>query len=120
MDAKLFVLAINLTGLLCGASPKEFSNWPAGTSPVQIGKRLAERFLPMPHLRTNTIIYPEVCTWYGALTFAKASGDRDLAARLVKRFDPLLTPAGSALISTERHVDFSVFGTLPLEIYIQT
>jgi len=73
-----------------------------------------------PHLRASTIIYPEVCAWYGALTFAQVSGDRDLAARLVKRFEPLLTPAEAALVPTERHVDFSVFGTVPLEIYIET
>ncbi|HXN47297.1 MAG TPA: glycoside hydrolase family 88 protein, partial [Bryobacteraceae bacterium] len=47
------------------------------------------------------------------------TGDRDLAARLVKRFEPLTTPAESALVPTERHVDFSVFGTVPLEIYIE-
>ena len=56
----------------------------------------------------------------GALTFAQVTGDRDLAARLVKRFDPLMTPAEAAMVPTERHVDYSVFGTVPLEIYMQT
>ena len=102
------------------AAPSPFTDWPAGSSPAEIGKRVAERFVSSPHLRLNTIIYPEVCAWYGALAFAKARGDQDLAARLVRRFDPLLTPAEAALVPTERHVDFSVFGAVPLEIYIQT
>jgi unsaturated rhamnogalacturonyl hydrolase len=98
---------------------KDFANWPEDKSPREIGKRVAERFVTSAHLRPNTIIYPEVCAWYGALTFAKLSGDKDLTSRLIARFDPLLG-ADSKLVSTQRHVDYSVFGTVPLEIYIQT
>lgn len=87
---------------------------------MEIGKRVAQRFVASPHLRLQTIVYPEVCAWYGGLAFAQASGDRELAARLIHRFDPLMTPAEAALVPTERHVDFSVFGALPLEIYKQT
>jgi rhamnogalacturonyl hydrolase YesR len=102
-----------------GYAQKEFQNWPAGSSPREIGKRVAERFVVSKHLRDNTIIYPEVCTWYGALTFAQLSGDKDLTRRLIARFDPLLTTEAK-LVPTERHVDFSVFGAVPLEIYIET
>jgi rhamnogalacturonyl hydrolase YesR len=69
---------------------------------------------------TNTIIYPEVCAWYGSLTFARLSKDKDLTAKLIQRFDRLMTPAESKLIPTERDVDFSVFGAVPLEIFIDT
>src|ERR1039457_2325675 len=124
-DGNRFPLALATCLALLGAArtgmaQKDFENWPAGKSPREIGKRVAERFAPSAHLRTNTIIYPEVCAWYGALTFAQLSGDKDLSLRLIKRFDPLMTPAESALVPTERHVDFSVFGAVPLEIYIET
>jgi unsaturated rhamnogalacturonyl hydrolase len=102
------------------AAQEEFTNWLAGDSPLEIGKRVAERFVSSGHLRDNTIIYPEVCAWYGSLTFARLSRDKDLTARLIKRFDVMLTPAEAKLIPTERHVDFSVFGTVPLEIFIET
>jgi rhamnogalacturonyl hydrolase YesR len=102
-----------------GYAQKEFQNWPAGSSPQEIGKRVAERFVVSKHLRDNTIIYPETCTWYGALTFAQLNGDKDLTRRLIARFDPLLT-TDAKLVPTEKHVDFSVFGAVPLEIYIQT
>ncbi|HEY1206087.1 MAG TPA: glycoside hydrolase family 88 protein [Bryobacteraceae bacterium] len=120
MTAGAWLLALGLPAAVVAGPPKELTDWPAGTGPAEIGKRVAERFVPSAHLRPTTIIYPEVCAWYGALTFAQVSGDRDLAARLVKRFEPLLTPAEAALVPTERHVDFSVFGTVPLEIYIET
>ena len=102
------------------AQQTDFANWPARTSPAEIGKLVAEHFVVTPHQDPKRIIYPEVCAWYGALTFAQLSGDKDLSLRLIKRFDPLMTPAESALVPTERHVDFSVFGAVPLEIYIET
>jgi rhamnogalacturonyl hydrolase YesR len=102
------------------AQSTDFANWPARSSPTEIGKRVAEHFVVAPHQDPRRIIYPEVCTWYGALTFAQLSGDKDLTARLIKRFDPLTTPAESGLIVNERHVDYSVFGVVPLEIAIET
>jgi unsaturated rhamnogalacturonyl hydrolase len=97
-----------------------FSGWPAGTSPQEVGKRVAAHFVASPHQDPKRIIYPEVCAWYGALTFAKLAGEKELSTALIKRFDPLLTPQEANLIVREPHVDFSVFGTVPLEIYIQT
>jgi len=106
-------------------SIKEFQNWPVGTSPREIGKRVAERYVGSDYLNlrrnppTPTIIYPEVCTWYGALTFAQLTGDSDLTSRLIKRFDPLFGEKAS-LIPKPNHVDFTVFGTVPLEVYLET
>ncbi len=98
-----------------------FCDWPAGASPREIGKCVAENFAIRPFEQPDGfIIYPEVCTWYGALTFAQLSGDTDLRERLIRKFDPLLTPQGRRNISPEAHVDFRVFGALPLEIYLQT
>lgn len=101
------------------------TEWPSGMSPTEIGKRVAERFLPMPHgnkgdLRpTGSIIYPEACAWYGALTFAQRTGDADLTRRLAARFEPLFTTE-SNLLPTADHVDPSMFGAVPLELFIQT
>jgi unsaturated rhamnogalacturonyl hydrolase len=97
-----------------------FSNWPAGFSPQEVGKRVAEHFVASAHANPEHIVYQEVCTWYGALTFAQLSGDKALTAELIQRFDPLMTPPGSALVSDNRHVDFSMFGSVPMEIYIET
>ena len=96
-----------------------FINWAAGMSPAEIGKRVAEHFVTSPHQDARRIIYPEVCAWYGALTFAQLSGDKDLLASVIKRFDPLLG-ADAGLIQHDRHVDFSVFGAVPLQIYMET
>lgn len=97
-----------------------FANWPAGSSPQDVGKRLAENFVTSPHQNAN-ITYREVGAWYGALTFAQVSGDTGLRDRLIMRFRPLL-PGGAEtnFIHDERHVDWEIFGVVPLEIAIQT
>jgi hypothetical protein len=105
--------------------PKEFKKWPAGTSPQEIGKRVAERLIATPHSNFSRpgpppfITYPEVVTWYGALTFSQLSGDKDLQSRLIQRFQPLFGEE-SNLVPVADHVDRTVFSAVPLEIYILT
>jgi rhamnogalacturonyl hydrolase YesR len=115
------VVAILLSFVeLSSGQQNYFAEWPQGASPQEVGKRVAERFASSPHMDPKRIIYPEVCTWYGALTFAQLTGDKDLSSRLIRRFDPLMTSAEEGLVLKDRHVDFSVFGAVPFEIYIQT
>jgi len=98
----------------------DLKNWPKGASPQEIGKRVAEHFVVRPLLvAPRKIPYPEVCTWYGALTFARLTGDNQLATRLEERFKPLFG-ADSVLIPVPNHVDNTVFGSVPLELYILT
>ena len=65
------------------AQTQEFSNWPEGASPAEVGKRVAENFVVRKFdFETNPqrkyVIYPEVCAWYGSLTVAKLIKDQDL------------------------------------------
>ena len=69
--------------------------------------------------RRQYVIYPEVCAWYGSLTVAQLTKDEDLKTRLIQKFEPLLT-TNAARISPDAHVDYRVFGVVPLEIYMQT
>lgn len=104
---------------------KDFDSWPKNSSPEDIGTRVAERFVATPHTNfgrptpPKSITYPETCTWYGALTFAQLSHNKALSQKLIARFDPLFGPEAS-LIPTADHVDPSVFGAVPFELYIQT
>jgi rhamnogalacturonyl hydrolase YesR len=116
-------MLITLTGVHATAQSNYFRKWPAGTSPQVIGKRVAENFiarqLEFAQGKRPYVIYPEVCAWYGSLTVARLTKDEDLKARLIRKFDPLLTPEGSKHISQEPHVDYRVFGVVPLEIFMQ-
>jgi unsaturated rhamnogalacturonyl hydrolase len=115
----LVVMAFSVS-LNAWAAQPVFSDWPEGLSLAEVGKRVAERFVISPHLDdAGPIQYPEVVAWYGALSFAQVTGDKELSQKLIRRFDPLLDSANPQ-VPTMRHVDFSVFGTVPLEIYIET
>lgn len=126
----LGALLVVLQAGVAMAQPKpasHFSNWPAGSSPAEVGKRVAENCLPRkfryetnPEKASLGIIYPEVIAWYGSLTVAQLTGDTNLTARLIQKFEPLLTEAGAKRINRSTHVDYRVFGVVPLEIYLQT
>lgn len=100
-------------------------NWPKGSSPQEVGKRVTERFIAVPHPNfgsskpTTYITYPEVCAWYGGLTFADLSKNKSLKTSLIQRFQPLFKEEAS-FVPVADHVDYSVFGAVPLEIYRQT
>jgi unsaturated rhamnogalacturonyl hydrolase len=99
--------------------------WGKGQSPEEIGKRVAARFVAVPHQNFGRpeppkhITYPEVCTWYGALTFADLTHDKALRDQLVARFEPLFGEE-KGMIPSPTNVDASVFGTVPFELYMQT
>ena len=123
---RILIKLIATGSLLAAALPSMaqtdyFSNWPTGSSPQEVGKRVAEHFVTSPHQGNRTIFYGEVATWYGALTFSQLTHDTALQGELIKKFEPLM-PGGAeeSKIPTRHHVDDSIFGTVPLEIGMET
>jgi rhamnogalacturonyl hydrolase YesR len=124
--ASILSAGITLCAAAQSAGSEYFSDWPEGASPAVVGKRVAENFLTrkfryetVPDKAALGVIYPEVIAWYGALTLAELTKDRDLADKLVKKFEPFLSEPGSKNINRSAHVDYRVFGALPLEIFLQ-
>ena len=122
----LFSIGTSLLAVAETPGSGYFSDWPAGASPAEVGKRVAENILPRkfryetnPEKAALGVIYPEVIAWYGALTVAKLTNDTDLSERLVKKFEPFLSEPGSARINRKAHVDYRVLGAVPLEIYME-
>jgi rhamnogalacturonyl hydrolase YesR len=115
---------ITITGPI-QEKPYDLTNWPEGKSPEEIGVRIVNKYLSLPHSHwgkyrkaANRITYPDVCTWIGGLWFAKALGDEELGTRLEERFLPLFVEE-SHLLPEPNHVDNNVFGAVPLELYLQ-
>ena len=123
LSSFVFLVILMLPVNILSQSVKENSDlkhWPKGSSPQEIGKRVAEHFAvrPLP-VAPRKIPYPEVCTWYGALTFASLTKDNKLIKRLEERFSTLFG-VDSVLIPVPNHVDNTVFGSVPLELYMLT
>src|SRR5215813_5458580 len=107
--ATLFALAVLLSVAVPLRSQSYFRNWPAGTSPREIGRRVAENFvvrkLEVEEGKRKYVIYPEACAWYGSLTVAQLTNDVDLRRRLIEKFDPLLDVRANQ-IAPDAHVDY--------------
>jgi rhamnogalacturonyl hydrolase YesR len=101
-----------------------FKDWPEGSDPKTVGRKLTELFIQSPHGvygygAVPHIPYFEVCTWYGALNYAGLIKDKNLVEKLEDRFKPLLDK-DSSLLPVPDHVDYSVFGALAIELFRQT
>ncbi len=106
----------------------DLKHFPKGKSPQEIGTRIADKFLKTAHSRYgNThpdtpptqITYPDVCTWLGGMWFAEVTKNNELFNRFETRFAPLFDTEKN-LQPNPNHVDNNVFGSVPLELYMQT
>jgi rhamnogalacturonyl hydrolase YesR len=128
---KLFLINLIIVfGLMAQSKPNErdLKTFPKGKTPLEIGTRIAEKFLKTAHSRYgNTrpdtkptqITYPDVCTWLGGMWFANITKNDDLFNRFERRFTPLFD-AEKHLQPKPNHVDNNVFGSVPLELYLKT
>lgn len=105
----------------------DLKHFPKDASPQQVGENVANRYLSFWFRNfgdiyaapANEITYPEVCTWFGALRFAEITKSKKLAFRLEERFLPLLGK-DKKLTPKPDHVDRTVFGSIPLELFRHT
>ncbi len=93
--------------------------WPDHCRPADVGLQIALNLLKR-NQASKSVAYPEVCTAFGSLRLAGELKDKDLLDKLVDRYAPMLTPQGKHLVPRPNGVDHSVFGVVPLEIYLQT
>jgi unsaturated rhamnogalacturonyl hydrolase len=106
------------------SAQKVFKDWPEGSDPKEVGYLLTTHFLETPHTHfglptpPGSITYSEVCAWYGALKYAAVTKNTQLRDGLDERFRPLLYEK-KGLQPRPDHVDPNIFGTLPLELYMQ-
>ena len=63
--------------------------------------------------------YAEACAALGAILVARDNNDKERLDRLVSRYEKMLAP-DNPLVSRHRHVDQSVVGIVPLQIYLAT
>jgi unsaturated rhamnogalacturonyl hydrolase len=129
---KIFLTLILLSAFFLAAQakqkPDDLKHWPDKKSPLEIGTRIAEKFLNTAHSRYgNThpdvpptqITYPDVCAWLGGMWFAEVTKNKSLFNRFENRFTPLFSTEKN-LQPKPNHVDNCVFGSVPLELYLQT
>ena len=106
-----------------------FAKLPSAARPQTVATRLAEHFLECPaddykpkgykyrNYGGKLVEYPLVSLWVNSLANARLMGNTGLEKRLIEHFEPFLGEKKEKQ-SPMNHVDYSVFGALPLQIAI--
>ena len=126
MDKDFLAIAVSLLllgGTAC-TSQRYFDNWPAGCDPLEVGKGITNRFIAEDKPENTNksgvtyVHYATTSQWANSMEFARSIGDASMEKALVDMMEPFYDPErkASALPHTW-HVDYSVFGAVPLEIY---
>lgn len=119
MSKKLFLslLAVFAFQLLFGQKG-ELGNFPKGSTPEEMGKRLAYHFVNSRHdlYAGRYMHYAGVCSWNGALDYALKTKDQKLIKLLQDKFEPFFSYE-KALLPPMNHVDYNMFGSLALKLY---
>lgn len=122
---KITLILLILSPLLINAQNVSLKKWSKNDDPKKIGLLVSNRFVESPHnsfrppTPPKSITYPEVCAWYGALKFAKITKNKSLLNQLNNRFEYLINDE-KQLIPKPAHVDNTVFGSIPFELFMQT
>ena len=119
MYKKVFALLFLLSSFqLLIAQTSLLKNFPEGSTPDEIGRRIAYRFVTEKHAlhAGKWSGYPETFYWNGSLKYAAAAKDKALIKLLQARFEHLFTTE-KELLPIKNHVDLNMFGSLPLELY---
>lgn len=114
-----FAFVIFLASCSSPTKRSELENFPDKYTPKEIGDLISNRFIDLnQHVlyRGKYINYQEVCLWVGALRYAQLTENEELVKQLVERFDPFFTTE-EHLVPPPVHVDLTVFGAIPLELY---
>ena len=108
----------------CSFTKKEckLNDFSSGYTPKEIGDLISNRFVELnQHVlyRGKYINYQEVCLWVGALRYAQLTENVELTNQLIERFQPFFSTE-AYLLPPPVHVDLTVFGAIPLELYYIT
>ncbi|MBR3823561.1 MAG: hypothetical protein IKJ37_18315, partial [Kiritimatiellae bacterium] len=115
--------------------PDAFRNWPNGLDPQTVGGKVVEQFMSIEPENYNPkgfsanrsygggkyVVYSVASLWVNAMEYALLTSQRNLKIKLCEKFDPFLPGRAKAdKVAKPRHVDFNVFGAVPLEVAVLT
>ena len=124
MKTKLSVLLVLvLAGCQAGTKPDQAGTKLDGVQVCDaktIGRKVVDNLLARKYMLYDNkkgLHYAESCSAVGALWYAQATNDKELGERIVSRYAGFLDE-NNVLIDRVRHVDHSVMGIVPLQIYL--
>ena len=141
VPALALALAAAAVGVGCSSTPNVcgadcFAGWPEGKDPATVSRRLSDLFLstspdsykpqgyasPQGYAKNGygngkNIHYSVVALWINAMECARLTGDTAREQKLIAAFEPYYGEKAWVLPKF-KHVDFTIVGSVPLEIAI--
>ncbi|GGH18637.1 glycosyl hydrolase [Sphingobacterium alkalisoli] len=126
MKRKILNVCLFFVSIQAYAQQDILQHLPKHADPAMVGEKLVRNYLASDYRHFDEIsgeppyiVYPETCTWLGALVFSEKTNNKQLLTDLEKRFYPLLGKR-KELMQKPNHVDNTVFGVIPLRLYMLT
>ena len=125
----VFLAAVLVSIAVAAARPAAFEDWPKGAEPKEVGARIVKQFMSTEpegyqakgftggnYGGGKYVVYSVASLWVNALEYASLIKDADLQRKLTSRLHPFY-PGGAKQdkVTKPRHVDFNIFGAVPLE-----
>jgi rhamnogalacturonyl hydrolase YesR len=111
------LFAVGSLLMAVSASPAEAADAPDADSPRVVGQRASAWSVAN---QMDSLSYQNVCTAYGILKVARATGDDELRKQIESRFRRYLLEGADPKRDNARVPQHQWFGFLPLELYRQT
>ena len=127
------LLTFSLALVSCSSqlAMKDFRNLPEDVRIETVGKRIVEQFLtsdplkygpegyraPRKYGEGESVHYSVISLWVNSIELARLTDDSEMKKRLIEKFEPFFGEKKN-LCNRSDHVDFSIFGALPLEIFL--
>ncbi|MBQ0150806.1 MAG: glycoside hydrolase family 88 protein, partial [Bacteroidales bacterium] len=110
------ILVLALAGITTAAQ-SPLTGFAGKTDPVTVGNIIAEAFVRADAEQKDHIYYSTSSLWTNCLEFAHNTSNSDLEKALTDKMIPYYKEK-SNFLPHRYHVDYTIFGAVPLEIYI--
>ena len=116
---KLIQVLLLLSAVQMAFAGNPFKGFPKDADPVAVGRKLSYHYLVSPHgglYAGKYLMYSETFTFNGAIDYAVNTKDRLLLDLLVNKYETLCLQ-DKKILPPYNHVDYNMFGSLPLRLY---
>ena len=122
ISAGVFALFVLSSSVCSGRS--YFGSLPKGCDPVEVGKGITQLFIDKDKPERTTkkgmtyVKYTVTSEWANCLEFARGIGDKKMEDALIAMWEPFNDGGAKETFRSHKwHVDYSVFGAVPLGVY---
>lgn len=118
------ILALSIFAAAGCTQKSYFDSLPQGCDPIEVGRGITQLFIDKDKPERTTkkgmtyVKYTVTSEWANCLEFARGIGDKKMEDALIAMWEPFNDGGEKETFRSHKwHVDYSVFGAVPLQVY---